>query len=63
MIEFQNIQVSDSGDYTCVAKNNAVDNEGNPIVDTVDKTINIECKGTNSLLYFSLRALYGTAQI
>ena len=44
MIEFRNIQVGDSGVYTCEAKNTAVDNNGNIIVKRLNKTINVECK-------------------
>ena len=42
-IIFSNIQVQDGGKYTCEARNSAVDSNGNNIVATIVKNINIKC--------------------
>ncbi len=52
MIEFRNIQVSDGGEWTCEARNSAVDDKEKTIVKTLTKFINIECKGILYLLFY-----------
>ncbi|KAL9965513.1 hypothetical protein ACROYT_G029320 [Oculina patagonica] len=44
VIEFRNIQVSDGGEWTCEARNSAVDDKEKTIVKTLTKFINIESK-------------------
>ena len=44
VIKFKNIQIGDAGKYICEARSSALDDDGNVIVDTFVRNLNIRCK-------------------